>query len=76
VEVTNKLSSTLLWDLDKKPSHWSSTVTAAVAILNSYPKAAKGQWSSPALLAEGENPFDLLLNSCWNGCSPQFAHSA
>ena len=68
MEVTNKLIkqliSTLLRDLGEQPSHWTSTVTAAVAILNTYPKAAKGQWSSPALLAEGEvNPFDLLLDS-------------
>ncbi len=47
---------------NKEPKCWTSLVTVAVSNLNGQPRARKGAWSAPDLIAEGVvNPDAMLL---------------
>ncbi len=66
VEVANKMIkgyvSKLVASTNKDPKRWTSLVTVAVSNLNGQPRARKGAWSAPDLIAEGVvNPDAMLL---------------
>jgi hypothetical protein len=66
VEVTNRIikhvMGQLLLGAQENAAHWTAYAVAALVLINKQPKARKGLWSAPSLIAGGVmDPPDLLL---------------
>jgi hypothetical protein len=61
-KLIKQVMGTLLRGHEENPAHWTAYVAAALVLLNKQPKAAKGMWSAPQLIAGGVvDQRDLLL---------------
>jgi hypothetical protein len=61
-KLIKQVMGTLLHGYKENPVHWTAYVAAALVLLNKQPKAAKGMWSAPQLIAGGVvDQRDLLL---------------